>query len=276
MTTGVNLHIVFIVDKGGDSTELFRGRRTLDWTAPKTAKRGDIALFYVGGQGLRAIYALGKTAEDAYRGEKAPHWGKKKRGTGYFARYHDVTLLDVPLPLATLRQAFPRWGRWNKLLGVRVHTVPDEYKAPLAKLLVKENRAGKVALARWIRDGAPAPSIENNAVQDLRYEGALITKQQVTYERSRANRDIAIAASKPSHTCAVCGFNFERFYGSEGKGFVEVHHARPLSAGRRKPRARDFLVLCSNCHSMAHWRSGKAPRTLARLKKMVKAARKPR
>ena len=30
-------------------------------------------------------------------------------------------------------------------------------------------------------------------------------------------------------TCIACGFDFEKTYGTHGKGFIEVHHIKPLS-----------------------------------------------
>ena len=43
-------------------------------------------------------------------------------------------------------------------------------------------------------------------------------------------------------SCEACGFFFEDKYGALGEGFIEAHHTG----------GDDFLLLCSNCHSMAH------------------------
>ena len=58
--------------------------------------------------------------------------------------------------------------------------------------------------------------------------------------------------------CIACGFNFEEFYGSVGKEFIEVHHVIPLAkAGERRiDPATDLVVLCSNCHKMVHHQKG--------------------
>lgn len=56
--------------------------------------------------------------------------------------------------------------------------------------------------------------------------------------------------------CAVCGFNFEKTYGSWGKGFGEVHHLKLLSLmGDIKQMTNpknDLIVVCANCHRMLH------------------------
>lgn len=57
--------------------------------------------------------------------------------------------------------------------------------------------------------------------------------------------------------CEVCTFDFAQFYGSLGEGFAEVHHIRPVAAGRgpRKVRLVDLAIVCSNCHRMLHRRN---------------------
>jgi predicted HNH restriction endonuclease len=51
----------------------------------------------------------------------------------------------------------------------------------------------------------------------------------------------------------VCGFSFAETYGNWGEGFIEVHHLRAISEGRRKTDpSMDLAVLCANCHRMIH------------------------
>jgi 5-methylcytosine-specific restriction protein A len=56
--------------------------------------------------------------------------------------------------------------------------------------------------------------------------------------------------------CKVCGVDFEKRYGSIGKGFIEAHHLRPVSTLKGQKvlmdPVKDFAVLCSNCHRMIH------------------------
>lgn len=58
------------------------------------------------------------------------------------------------------------------------------------------------------------------------------------------------------YVCKVCDINFEIKYGSLGKNFIEAHHLHPIAAlGEEKIQLdirTDFVVLCSNCHSMIH------------------------
>ena len=54
--------------------------------------------------------------------------------------------------------------------------------------------------------------------------------------------------------CEVCKFDFSERYGQIGEGFIEAHHKKPIS--KMQPgdvtRIEDFIMVCSNCHSMLH------------------------
>jgi 5-methylcytosine-specific restriction protein A len=76
-----------------------------------------------------------------------------------------------------------------------------------------------------------------------------------SYERnSRAARE---AKRFHGFVCQGCGFDFEAFYGELGKGYIEAHHVIPLSQLLPGEQLQynvetDFVVLCSNCHSIVH------------------------
>jgi hypothetical protein len=78
--------------------------------------------------------------------------------------------------------------------------------------------------------------------------------------------------------CRVCRFDFEKSYGSIGKGFIHVHHHRAqLSTTRGKHKIhplRDLIPLCPNCHAMAH--SKKEMRSIEELQKIVSKRTKQR
>jgi len=84
-------------------------------------------------------------------------------------------------------------------------------------------------------------------------EGA---KKQITvnaYERDPKARRACL--KRYGYSCQVCGMKFENTYGDIGKGFIHVHHKKPL-AGRRahysiKPTI-DLAPVCPNCHAMLH------------------------
>lgn len=56
--------------------------------------------------------------------------------------------------------------------------------------------------------------------------------------------------------CSVCHFNFEEVYGELGKGYIHVHHNKPISESDETviDPHNDLSVLCPNCHAMIHRR----------------------
>lgn len=86
--------------------------------------------------------------------------------------------------------------------------------------------------------------------------------------RKRNRSIIEQAKSKSDYTCEVCGFNFEKKYGSVGLEYILAHHLKPIKR-REKPektRLSDISIVCDNCHRMLHKRD--PPYTLEELKKM--------
>ncbi|HHG8515366.1 TPA: HNH endonuclease [Legionella pneumophila] len=67
--------------------------------------------------------------------------------------------------------------------------------------------------------------------------------------------------------CEICGFCFEEVYGSIGENFIEAHHKIPVSEMKTGhiTSVSDFMMLCSNCHRMAHRENGME--TLQNIKK---------
>lgn len=86
-------------------------------------------------------------------------------------------------------------------------------------------------------------------------EGAVIVRTIVEYERDEGLRSDCL--SLYGYLCQVCNFDFEKFYGTTGKGYIEVHHLERL-ADRKLSMTNpitDLLPLCANCHRIAHRRN---------------------
>lgn len=73
------------------------------------------------------------------------------------------------------------------------------------------------------------------------------------YERNPENRKAALLIH--GYKCQVCGFDFEKAYGELGKGYIEVHHTKPLYSLAEEmiinPET-DLVCVCANCHRMLH------------------------
>ena len=87
-------------------------------------------------------------------------------------------------------------------------------------------------------------------------EGGVQLRTHRYYERDRRliSRKKAEAAKRGPLACEACGFDFEARYGPLGSGFIEVHHTKPVHLMKfgEKTRLADLVLLCSNCHRIAH------------------------
>lgn len=88
-------------------------------------------------------------------------------------------------------------------------------------------------------------------------EGVEKKTYTTTYERSPKLKEQALRIH--GYTCMACGFNFEKVYGEYGKGYIHVHHVKPVAtSGVRAVNPReDLVVLCANCHAMVHRKKNK-------------------
>ncbi|MBD2256102.1 HNH endonuclease [Pseudanabaena sp. FACHB-2040] len=89
-------------------------------------------------------------------------------------------------------------------------------------------------------------------------EGTASKRYVTTYERDPIYRSQAIAIH--GTTCAACGFNFRKFYGEYGDGYIHIHHVNPVSefdAPKSIDPETDLVPLCANCHSVVHRKKAK-------------------
>jgi 5-methylcytosine-specific restriction protein A len=96
-------------------------------------------------------------------------------------------------------------------------------------------------------------------------EGAVRSILVNAYERDPKARADCLA--KYGKRCAVCTISFEEHYGEIGKGFIHVHHKKPLATIRSEYKINpkiDLIPVCPNCHAMLH--SSNPPLSVATLK----------
>src|SRR5262249_34037621 len=84
-------------------------------------------------------------------------------------------------------------------------------------------------------------------------EGAVRRVDVNRYERDRRAR--AACITHHGKVCSVCGFDFEKTYGTLGHGFIHVHHLTELSTVGPNyvvDPIKDLRPICPNCHAMVH------------------------
>jgi 5-methylcytosine-specific restriction protein A len=103
------------------------------------------------------------------------------------------------------------------------------------------------------------------------YEGS---KQRITvnaYERNPEARKACIAYY--GTRCQACELDFGEKYGEAGKGFIHVHHLKPLSNVGEEYEIdpiQDLVPVCPNCHAIIHKRN--PPYTIEEVKGFLNLA----
>ena len=163
------------------------------------------------------------------------------RGGKFFVDIGDIHVLKNPIPLEN----------FNDFIRIAQRSV-----TPLSS-----NQAGKLAeLINSKKEENDCDDLES-VVETFGKEGKKQQYYATRYERDPKIRKAAIKAHKTKHgalPCHVCGFDYEKTYGEHGRGFIEVHHIKPLSSKDEEVEVNpetDLVCLCANCHRMIH-RSG--------------------
>jgi Predicted restriction endonuclease len=93
----------------------------------------------------------------------------------------------------------------------------------------------------------------DDVVQEFFTEGKAIEVFVNKYERNQDAREACIA--QKGCICSICGFDFEKTYGTLGRNFIHVHHIVPLNEIKNDyvvNPAKDLIPVCPNCHAMLH------------------------
>jgi 5-methylcytosine-specific restriction enzyme A len=130
----------------------------------------------------------------------------------------------------------------------------DEFSADRQKL--RQVSAAIRAAILLPPDQQPPPYDEDEIAEAE--EGQILTRFHRVRERNRTlvEKRKKQAQKDGSFRCEVCEFDFEKQYGERGKGFIEVHHTKPVHAlvAGSKTRLEDLALVCANCHRMIHSR----------------------
>jgi predicted HNH restriction endonuclease len=107
----------------------------------------------------------------------------------------------------------------------------------------------------------------------LRGETVFREGRRVLYTLSRAERNPRLRKAcikKHGTRCKACNFDFEKRYGEIGKGYIHIHHLKPMAnaAAARDVSVDDLVPVCANCHAMLHQRT--PPLTPDQLRAMMK------
>ena len=101
----------------------------------------------------------------------------------------------------------------------------------------------------------------------VRDEGAAQHVWVNRYERDQRNRQAAIR--KHGVRCFGCRVEMAEVYGEIAKGYIHIHHVKPISAVQgARPQINDLVPLCPNCHAIVHLEN--PPISINRLKELIR------
>ena len=163
---------------------------------------------------------------------------------------------DVAANIDSIKQLF---SDLEAGIGAGDVTPTDKEAVPKAAKKVGSQRQRG---AGWKPGGRPQTNYSPDEINKNASlpEGA---KRRVTvnaYERNRQARERCIKNYKAE--CCICGFSFGDTYGDVAKGFIHVHHVKPLSeigTGYKVDPIKDLRPVCPNCHAVIHIRQGESP-----------------
>ncbi len=230
----------------------------------KKIKSGDRAFLMKLGAKPRGIMASGWVKSDVYEGS---HWDNEKRKKGEPALYVDIdwdTILDPEqsiFPRELLDTEFYSKMHWEPQASGT--TIPDDVAEKLEKDWAKFLKRPTII---------SKPHFAEEIDEKTFYEGATHKVAVNIYERDPEAR--AICINHYGLNCAVCGFNFEKVYGKLGKGFIHVHHLKPISEIGKEYTLnpiKDLRPVCPNCHAMIH--KGKPAYSIKEVRKILLSQR---
>jgi 5-methylcytosine-specific restriction protein A len=207
-----------------------------------------------GRESPKGIMASGRATSTVYEDD---HWDEGKAAQGDTALYVDAeldTILNVPeeppLPVSAFQDAHLPAVHWNtQKSGILIHPDVAEHMEALWKMHVAAIRG---ALPPEALDGEDPEAAEFPEGRVLYW---LHRFQERCGDMPRRAKELALK-KHGKLVCTVCGFDFHATYGPVGEGFIECHHAVPVSEliDGMKTKLSDVVLVCSNCHRMLHRR----------------------
>ena len=163
---------------------------------------------------------------------------------------------------------------WGNIKAYHQNSQGPYFKIKLLEYLVSNNLHlnnlrknglnGNPQGRQMIKDFQLLKIIENN-FQNISYSITSEDNDQDIYEGdskiikvNRYERSLIARAKCIEHhgiNCSICKINFESIYGDIGKGFIHVHHLKPISEIGKEYKIdykKDLIPVCANCHAMLH------------------------
>lgn len=236
------------------------GRVTLMWScrSHKSIRPGDRAFLARVGSTPRGIFASGKVVSEPFL---SLHWSGEDKDVPRVLIEFDTLLNPENEPILTVDNLYKgnlskqTWTPQSSGISIRPEAV-DELEEEWFEFLRTQN-------VRY------NPFSETTDTTITFIEGSATQVTQTRYERNIHARKECL--KHYGYSCSVCGFNFEKYYGSLGYKFIHVHHLTQVATIKQEYKVnpiQDLRPVCPNCHSMLHKQN--PPLTIDELKNIIK------
>ncbi|MCL4481831.1 MAG: HNH endonuclease [Bacteroidetes bacterium] len=212
----------------------------------KSIQVGDRLFLIRLGKEPKGICASGYAISNVYQGA---HWsGNKSKLANYISFEYDVLLnptKDKILGMDILKMgvlAEQHWSTQNSGIMIRPNVAEELEKIWFNFILDNHH----------IQIDEQLQNDTDLFVQTFE-EGEIKQITSTKYERNPYARQVCI--SHFGLKCSVCDFDFGKFYGDLGTGFIHVHHIKPVATRKGKYEINpinDLRPVCPNCHAMIH------------------------
>ena len=213
----------------------------------KSIIKGDRVFLIRLGQEPKGIMGSGYAKSSYY---VAPHWdGTEGKTTNYIDIEFDVLINpeeNILFDKATLesidKNNAQQWFPQQSGIAIKKEVV-DALEVNWFNFIMEN---------KYIRSNFFSNDLVTGYEETFR-EGKSKDIIQTCYERNPLARKRCL--SLYGHSCKVCAYNFEQFFGKVGKGYIHVHHINQISEIGREYEIdpiKDLIPICPNCHAMIH------------------------
>ena len=158
-----------------------------------------------------------------------------------------------------------QYGRLARLVGEQIGYTPQPQQLGTLVRFEQRNKewhwlmrpevAEALERLGWVEAAAPLLPEEVASTASLLVEGAV---SRVSVNANECNPEARRRCLEAYGTrCYICGFSFGAVYGEVAKGYMHVHHLRPLSEINGEyvvDPITDLRPICPNCHAVVHLR----------------------
>lgn len=218
------------------------GQTSQRWSCgtSKSLSIGSRVLLMKQGKGKGGIFGSGHIIKEPFEGE---HYNDEKRAKGKSALYIMVEFDRLYDPVTDI-----------KIDTNEIKLLDDKlWKSQGSGKKIKDDLAVQLESLWGERAGFTSIPYPDEVGKAGYLEGSTKTITVNAYERNPEAREKCIAHWGTN--CAVCNFHFMLFYGELGRGYIHVHHLKPLSEIKEEYEVdpiNDLMPVCPNCHSMLH------------------------